>query len=115
MRCFSTRFSCSCAGAGDILTRLISEKEIAVGLGQKEHTKGPVCQHERQVRYQAIRQQVSSGSVGAKEKDPGRLRGSEMGYRDGECAHQEDHGEKGYQACQGNLDAEKSQRLTMHE
>ena len=38
-----------------------------------------------------------------------------MGHRDGERSHQEDHGEKGHQAHQGNLDAKKGQRLTMHE
>ena len=38
-----------------------------------------------------------------------------MGYRDGECSHQEDDGKKGHKAHEGNVDAKKGQGLTVHE
>ena len=36
-----------------------------------------------------------------------------MGHCDRERSHQEDHGEKGHKAPQGNVDAKKGQGLTM--
>lgn len=69
-------------------------EQVAVGLGQKEHTKSPVPQHEGQVGRQAVGKQVSLGRVAAKEENPCRLGGTEMGHGDRERAHEEDHGEE---------------------
>ena len=105
--CSSTRCSCSCVGGRSGLVYPLPEQEVAVGLGQKEHTEGPIRQHERQVRHQTVGQQVGLRGIAAEEKDPARLRGAEMGHRD-EARPTGRSREEGHKTHQGNLDPKKA-------